>query len=107
MIVLTLSSSLLINARDYVITEFGAKNDTTVLSTEAVQRAIDACSENGGRVVVPAGSYKIGTIVLKSNALRIDGLAGLPAYEVELRVAANAYADDTIDICGLGGECGD
>ena len=67
MIVLTLSSSLLINARDYVITEFGAKNDTTVLSTEAVQRAIDACSENGGRVVVPAGSYKIGTIVLKSN----------------------------------------
>ena len=67
LIVLTLSSSLLINARDYVITEFGAKNDTTVLSTEAVQRAIDACSENGGRVVVPAGSYKIGTIVLKSN----------------------------------------
>ena len=65
--VLTLTVSLLINARDYVITEFGAKNDTTVLSTEAVQRAIDACSENGGRVVVPAGSYKIGTIVLKSN----------------------------------------
>ena len=53
---------------DYTILDFGAKSDTTVLSTAALQQAIDACSEaGGGRVVVPAGHYKIGTIVLKSN----------------------------------------
>ena len=55
-------------AADYTILDFGAKSDTTVLSTAALQQAIDACSEaGGGRVVVPAGNYKIGTIVLKSN----------------------------------------
>ena len=55
-------------AADYNIMRYGAVADTTVLSTEAVQKAIDECSENGGgRVVVPTGAYKIGTIVLKSN----------------------------------------
>ena len=55
-------------AADYSIVSYGARPDTTVLSTQALQRAIDACSQaGGGRVVVPTGSYKIGTIVLKSN----------------------------------------
>ena len=56
------------NAADYNIKKFGAISDTTKYSTKALQRAIDACSNaGGGRVVVPAGSYKIGSIVLKSN----------------------------------------
>ena len=55
-------------AKDYNIVDYGAKSDTTVLSTTALQRAIDLCSEaGGGRVVVPAGSYKIGSIELKSH----------------------------------------
>jgi len=55
-------------AKDYNIVNFGAKSDTTVLSTAAIQQAIDNCSEaGGGRVVVPAGTYKTGTIVLKSH----------------------------------------
>ena len=55
-------------ARDYDITAYGAKSDTTVLSTQAFQQAIDDCSKaGGGRVVVPAGNYKTGTIVLKSD----------------------------------------
>ena len=60
--------SLTAGAKDYVITDFGAVSDTTVLSTEAIQRAVDRCSESGGgRVVVPAGMYKIGTLVLRSH----------------------------------------
>ena len=55
-------------ARDYNIIDYGAAPDTTRLSTQALQRAIDDCSAaGGGRVVVPAGSFKTGTIVLKSN----------------------------------------
>jgi len=55
-------------AKDYDIVDFGAKNDTTILSTAAIQRAIDQCSAaGGGRVVVPAGMYKTGTLVLKSH----------------------------------------
>ena len=54
--------------RDYNIVDYGAKNDTTVLSTTALQRAIDECAAaGGGRVIVPTGSYKTGSIRLKSN----------------------------------------
>lgn len=55
-------------AHDYNIVAYGAKTDTTILSTKAVQQAIDDCSKaGGGRVVVPTGQYKIGSIVLKSG----------------------------------------
>jgi polygalacturonase len=58
----------LATARDYVVTDYGAKADTTVLCTAVLQRCIDLCSEDsGGRVVIPAGNYKTGTIILKSN----------------------------------------
>ena len=60
--------SLTVSAKDYNIVEYGAKNDTTVLSTAAVQQAIDRCGEaGGGRVIVPAGNYKIGTLVMRSH----------------------------------------
>ena len=66
--VLLLSSCLFSTARDYVITDYGAKSDTTVLCTTALQQCIDRCSaEGGGRVVIPAGHYKTGTIILKSD----------------------------------------
>ncbi len=62
-----LFGSINAGAADYNIRDFGAKSDTTVLSTQAVQQAIDVCSKaGGGRVLVPAGGYKIGTIVLRS-----------------------------------------
>ena len=61
-------SALNVQAADYNILSYGAKSDTTVLSTQALQQAIDACHKaGGGRVVVPAGHYKTGTIILKSN----------------------------------------
>lgn len=55
-------------AADYNILNYGAQSDTTKLSTATIQQAIDDCSKaGGGRVVVPAGIYKIGTIILKSD----------------------------------------
>lgn len=51
----------------YNIVDYGAVSDTTRLSTVAVQKAIDICSEaGGGTVLVPAGQYKIGSIQLRS-----------------------------------------
>ena len=65
---LLLACGLQAEAAVYNIRDFGAKNDTTVLSTKAIQTAIDRCSqEGGGQVLVPAGHYKIGTIVLRSR----------------------------------------
>ena len=56
-----------LQAKDFNIIDFGAKSDTTCLSTEAIQSAIDACSrQGGGRVVVPAGNFATGSIILRS-----------------------------------------
>ena len=50
-----------------LITEFGAAADGR-LCTEAIQRAIDAAAaQGGGRVVVPAGDYLTGGLVLRSH----------------------------------------
>lgn len=58
-----LSSAAVENIMDH-----GAVPDTTVLSTKAIQAAIDACAaKGGGRVYVPAGSYTTGTLILKSR----------------------------------------
>ncbi len=52
----------------YNVREFGAKGDGTTLDTEAIQRAIDGCSESGGGVVTfPPGTYLSGTFFLKSH----------------------------------------
>ncbi|MGK7396676.1 MAG: glycoside hydrolase family 28 protein [Candidatus Cyclobacteriaceae bacterium M3_2C_046] len=58
--------SLIASAKDYNIIDFGARENA--LSTEAIQNAVDACHQaGGGKVVVPAGSYITGTIILKSQ----------------------------------------
>ena len=67
-LVFCVASVLNAKAADFNILDYGAKSDTTQLSTSALQQAIDDCSQaGGGRVVVPAGQYKIGTVVLKSH----------------------------------------
>jgi len=53
---------------EYNVFDFGARADTNYLSTAAFQSAIDSAFASGGGVIqVPSGSFKIGTIVLKSN----------------------------------------
>ena len=55
-------------ARIYDIRDFGAKGDGQTLDTAALQAAIDACNnDEGGTVLVPAGTFVIGTTELKSN----------------------------------------
>src|SRR5437867_1803017 len=50
------------------ITKYGAKADGITLNTNAINRAIDECSKKGGGiVVVPAGLWLTGPVVLKSN----------------------------------------
>jgi len=54
--------------RDFELVRYGAVADGEKDSTEAVSRAIAACSQaGGGRVVAPAGVVLTGPIHLKSN----------------------------------------
>jgi polygalacturonase len=55
-------------ARDFTITDFGAKEGGTVKCTEAFAKAVTACNKaGGGRVVVPNGAWLTGPIRLESN----------------------------------------
>lgn len=50
------------------IRDYGATGDGTTLDTLAIQSAIDAChAAGGGQVVVPAGCFLSGSIVLRSR----------------------------------------
>jgi polygalacturonase len=71
-------------ARIYNIRDYGAKGDGNTLDTAALQAAIDACTaDGGGTVLVPAGTFQIGTTELKSN--------------VTLHIAASAKLLGTAD----------
>ena len=57
-----------IPARSVSVADFGASGDAHTLATGAFAAAIDALAEQGGgRVVVPAGVWYTGPIVLKDN----------------------------------------
>ena len=66
-----------LGARVYDIRSYGAKGDKATLDTAALQSAIDACgSDGGGTVLVPAGTFTIGTVELKSNVTLHIAAAG-------------------------------
>lgn len=55
-----------INAKDYNITDFGAKGDGVMLCTTTIQHAIDIVSQHGGgRLIFPKGTYLTGSIYMK------------------------------------------
>lgn len=55
-------------ARVYNIVDFGAIGDGSAINTEAINKAVDECTSNGGgTVLVPRGKFVTGTILLKNN----------------------------------------
>ena len=71
--------AILSYATDYNILDFGAATrDTNQVVTQAINAAIAYCyQQGGGRVVIPAGRFKSGTIILRDN--------------VELHLSQGAY----------------
>lgn len=65
--------------RIFDIRAHGATGDGKTLDTDAINRAIDACSGSGGGMVYAGpGTYLVGTVVLKSNVtLYLDAQATL------------------------------
>jgi len=55
-------------SRLFDVASFGARSHAPETSTQAFQKAIDACAESGGGTVfVPPGEYVIGRVLLRSN----------------------------------------
>jgi len=56
------------NKKDFNIVDYGAKPDGKTLNTTNIQSAIDdAYNHGGGRVLIPAGRFLTGSIIMKSN----------------------------------------
>ena len=49
------------------VMRYGAAGNGKTLDSPAIQRAIDAASVHGGTVIVPAGTYRSGSIFVKSG----------------------------------------
>jgi polygalacturonase len=61
-------AGLLTANAQYDVKKFGTKGDGINLDTRYIQNAIDSAYKNGGGVVdISAGTYKIGTLILKDN----------------------------------------
>jgi len=59
---------LSLKGQTYNIKNFGAIDDGKTICTKAIQQTIDKCFDNGGgNVYIPAGTFVIGTLHLKSN----------------------------------------
>ncbi|WP_183564130.1 glycoside hydrolase family 28 protein [Mucilaginibacter sp. SP1R1] len=53
--------------KNYSILNYGAKSSLSYSNTTAIQKTIDAAAKNGGRVIIPAGNFLTGPLVLKSG----------------------------------------
>ena len=123
LIALCLACTVTAQAKDYVITHYGAIADTTTLSTNAIQQTIAQChKDGGGRVAIPKGNLNTGTIILKSKVdLHLDEGATLygstdikdykklkPSY-VSLRTQKETiqliYANQATDVSITGKGC--
>jgi hypothetical protein len=62
------TAGLLNVCAQYDVKNFGARGDGINLDTRYIQNAIDSAYKDGGGVVeISAGTYKIGTLILKDN----------------------------------------
>ncbi len=54
--------------KQYIITDYGVKIDSTLMQTAAIQAVIDRCaSEGGGVVVIPEGTFLTGSLFFKQG----------------------------------------
>ncbi|WP_148372771.1 glycoside hydrolase family 28 protein [Bacteroides bouchesdurhonensis] len=87
-VILFVFASSVTAAKTFDIRKYGAKGDGKTLNTNAINKAIQTCSEKGGGVVlIPQGIYLTGTIFLKSDVSLllkkgavIKGTSDLSAY---------------------------
>lgn len=67
-LVALLSSSSQAQRATFNIADFGAVGDGKTINTEAIQKALDTCTQKrGGKVKVPNGQFVTGTILLKDG----------------------------------------
>ncbi len=91
---------------DFNVLDYYAIPDGVTKCTDAIQAAIDRCSENGGRVIFPPGKYLSGTLRLRSNVeLHLESGATLISSlnEADMIDFSKDFDDDNDDTGWEGG----
>lgn len=87
--------------QEYWITEYGAVADGVTNCAAAIQAAVDAAAQaGGGRVMVPAGRFLSGSVMLRSHVeLHLCSGAVLQSSlrPEDIRPFRHADADDAMD----------
>ena len=100
--------------KQYVITEYGVKKDSTLMQTAAIQAVIDRCaSEGGGVIVIPEGTFLTGSLFFKQGTNlyvkgRIKGsdrIRDFRLLETRLEGQTLQYFAALINADGLDGFC--
>ena len=61
-------SAMSAGAANYVITDYGVVQDSTILQTKAIQHVIDSAeAQGGGKIIVPRGTYLTGALFFKKG----------------------------------------
>ena len=99
--------------RQFLITDFGAIQDSTLLQTEAIQKAIDAAAVKGGTVVIPEGTWLSGALFFKprthlylSKGAVLKGstdIADFPDIPVHIEGVLQPFASALINAEGCNG----
>ena len=55
------------NSKVFDVRAYGARGDGIQLDTAAIQKALDACNDTGGKVVFPAGTYLSQPLVVRTR----------------------------------------
>jgi len=72
--------------RVFDVRDFGAVSDGATVNTQAFRRAIEACNDQGGGIVlISAGTWVTGPIHLRSNVNLAEALAANQRYEQALQ----------------------
>ena len=97
----------------FSILDYGAVPDSTLLQTEAIQRAIDAAARRGGTVVIPEGVWKSGALFFKPRThlhlekgaiLKGSGdTADYPDTQVHIEGVLQPYAAALVNAEGVDG----
>ena len=91
---------------DFNVLDYYAIPDGVTKCTDAIQAAIDRCSEKGGRVIFPPGKYLSGTLRLRSNVeLHLESGATLISSlnEADMIDFSKDFDDDNDDTGWEGG----
>jgi hypothetical protein len=68
LLIMGIGTSLGSFPQNFNVLDFGAKGDGKSINTQPIQDAINQCNrKGGGQVILPAGTYLSGTLLLKDN----------------------------------------